>query len=66
LIEQHENVLEEWRQKFVPTYFLSMVFWIPMQTINFGYVSSKRRVLFIAGCTYVEVNVLCFLKRWEL
>lgn len=64
-LEGQPNVLEEWRRKFLPTYVLSMLFWIPMQTINFAAVPPTRRVLFVAACTFVEINGLCVLKRLE-
>lgn len=62
-LEGKENLLEEWRAKMGPTYVLAMAFWLPAQTFNFLYIPPDRRVLFIAACTFVELNGLCILKR---
>jgi len=64
-LEGKKDVFGEWRSKFLPTYLVAMAFWIPMQCINFTFVSPERRVLFIAACTFVELNGLCLFKRMD-
>ncbi len=65
LLEGRRNVFKEWRQKFLTTYVLAMAFWIPVQTFNFAVVPPASRVVFIAACTFVELNGLCLLKRYH-
>jgi Mpv17-like protein len=44
---------------------LGLLFWVPAQVINFLYLAPHMRVVYIALCTFVEVNILCLLKRMD-
>ena len=53
------------RTKLIPTLVLGLLFWVPAQVINFLYLPPHMRVVYIALCTFVEVNILCLLKRMD-
>ena len=61
-----DKSMEELRLKIIPTLILGLIFWIPVQIINFRFLSPQARVPFIAVCTFIEVNGLCFLKKLDL
>jgi len=61
-----EESLAELRKKLVPTILSTTAFWVPAQTINFRYISPKYRVIYLAGCTFVEFNILAIFKRLKL
>ena len=65
-MEGVDDVFAEWRQKFITTYLLAMAFWVPAQTVNFYFLRPQYRVLFVGACTFVEISLLCFIKRWEM
>jgi len=64
--EPADKSMEELRLKIIPTLILGLIFWIPVQIINFRFLSPQARVPFIAVCTFIEVNGLCFLKKLDL
>jgi Mpv17-like protein len=53
------------RTKLIPTLVLGLLFWVPAQILNFLYLPPHMRVVYIALCTFVEVNILCLLKRMD-
>jgi len=57
--------IQELRVKLVPTIILAVLFWGPAQLYNFRYLTTNLRVPYVAACTFVEVNMLCFLKKLE-
>ena len=61
-----EESLAELRKKLVPTILSTTAFWVPAQTINFRFISPKYRVIYLAGCTFVEFNILAIFKRLKL
>lgn len=66
LLEQKEDILEECRQKFVPTFARSCLFWLPAQTLNFAIVPPQFRVVYISTCAFAWVNILCWIKRGQV
>ena len=60
-----EDNVKEIKAKLVPTLLLSMLFWVPAQVINFRMVAPSLRVHYISICTFIEVNILCVLKRFD-
>ena len=64
-MEGKTDIFEELRQKFLTTYLLAMAYWVPLQAANFALVPHAHRVLFISVCTFLEINGLCLLKRWD-
>ena len=55
----------ELRLKLVPTIMATAVFWVPAQMINFRYVPPRLRVVYMAGCTFVEFDILAWIKKWD-
>ncbi|KAL1129016.1 hypothetical protein AAG570_013548 [Ranatra chinensis] len=66
IMEGKKNIFEECRQKLIPTFQRSCCFWLPAQTINFLLVPPPARVVYVGTCSFIWVNVLCWLKRKEL
>ncbi|CAG7730478.1 unnamed protein product, partial [Allacma fusca] len=63
LLENKEDILAELKEKFVPTFITSSCFWLPAQAINFTFIPAQYRIVYIAVCTLMWVNILCWLKR---
>ena len=53
----------EWREKFLPTYAVGLLFWVPAQALNFAVLPTRLRVTYVGLCTYVEVNILAVMRR---
>lgn len=62
-LEGKKDLLEECKQKFVPTFKTSCVFWMPAQAINFILVPPAARVIYVGFCSFVWINMLCWIKR---
>jgi len=63
LMEGKEDLFAECKEKFVPTFTKSCMFWMPAQAINFLLVPQTMRVVYIAACSFAWVNILCIAKR---
>lgn len=63
IMEMQEDPLEECRNKFLPTFARSCLFWLPAQTVNFLLVPPALRVTYIGTCSLIWANILCFVKR---
>ncbi|EDS27587.1 conserved hypothetical protein [Culex quinquefasciatus] len=66
LMERQPSIVEECKQKFVPTFARSCLFWLPAQTVNFLLVPPKFRVVYVGSCAFAWVNILCWVKRQKL
>lgn len=66
LMERQSNILEECKQKFLPTFARSCLFWMPAQTLNFLLVPPKFRVVYVGSCAFAWVNILCWVKRQKM
>lgn len=65
LMERKDDIFEECREKFVPTFARSCLFWLPAQTLNFSVVPPQFRVVYISTCAFAWVNILCWIKRGQ-
>jgi len=63
LMEGKEDLFAECKEKIVPTFTKSCMFWMPAQAVNFLLVPQTMRVVYIAACSFVWVNILCVVKR---
>jgi len=63
LLEGKKDLFEECRQKFIPTFKTSCVFWLPAQAINFMLVPPPARVIYVGMCSFIWINMLCWIKR---
>ena len=57
------EIKSELKVKFLPTYIAMTAFWMPLQAINFYYLPTKLRVIYVGFLAALEANVLCILKR---
>uniref|UniRef100_A0A1L8D9B9 Putative conserved plasma membrane protein n=1 Tax=Nyssomyia neivai TaxID=330878 RepID=A0A1L8D9B9_9DIPT len=62
-MEGAEDKFAEFRQKFLPTFARSCVFWVPIQTLNFTFIPPTYRIVFMGMCSFVWINILCWVKR---
>lgn len=62
-MERADDPFAELKEKFVPTFARSCLFWLPAQTINFYYVAPRFRVVYVGACALIWVNILCWIKR---
>ena len=56
-------VTSDYREKFVTTFQSSCMFWMPAQAVNFLVVPAGLRVVYVATCSLLWVNILCLIKR---
>ena len=63
--ETMQASLAELRQKLVPAMLTKAAFWVPAQVANFRYVPPRLRIVYMAGCTFVEFNILALFKKWD-
>lgn len=63
VMEKRVDLLDELKRKFVQTFATSCIFWMPAQTINFKLIPSAFRVIYIGSCSFLWVNILCWIKR---
>ena len=38
-------------------------FWVPAQLINFLFLPASVRVAFVGVCSFMWINILCWVKR---
>ncbi|XP_059480012.1 mpv17-like protein [Neocloeon triangulifer] len=63
IMERKGDILEECRNKIIPTFKTSCMFWLPAQSINFMLVPPAARVVYVGSCAFIWVNILCWFKR---
>ncbi|XP_034140301.1 mpv17-like protein isoform X2 [Drosophila guanche] len=66
IMEGSEDILLELREKFLPTFVRSCIFWLPAQVLNFSLVAPRFRVIYMGVCGLIWVNILCWIKRQSL
>ncbi|EDX10540.1 mpv17-like protein isoform X1 [Drosophila simulans] len=66
IMEGSEDIFLELREKFVPTFMRSCIFWLPAQALNFSLVAPRFRVIYMGICGLIWVNILCWTKRQSL
>ncbi|XP_055692260.1 mpv17-like protein [Lutzomyia longipalpis] len=65
-MEGAEDKFAECRQKFLPTFVRSCLFWLPVQTLNFTFVPPAFRITYMGVCAFAWVNILCWVKRQDV
>jgi len=60
-------VFAECRDKLLPTFSASCVFWTPAMAINFLVVPAAARVAFVGLCSLIWTNFMLVVKKmdWE-
>uniref|UniRef100_A0A023F7S6 Putative conserved plasma membrane protein n=1 Tax=Triatoma infestans TaxID=30076 RepID=A0A023F7S6_TRIIF len=66
IMEGKEDIFAELQQKFIPTFQTSCLFWLPAQCINFLFIPPMARVVYVGICSFMWVNILCWLKQKKL
>ncbi|XP_015042569.1 mpv17-like protein isoform X2 [Drosophila miranda] len=66
IMEGCDDILLELREKFLPTFVRSCIFWLPAQVLNFSLVAPRFRVIYMGVCGLIWVNILCWIKRQSL
>lgn len=63
VMEGVDDPLAELKEKFVPTFARSCLFWLPAQAVNFYCVPPQFRIVYIGTCSLIWANILCWVKR---
>lgn len=63
VMEGKKDVYAECKQKYIPTFITGCVFWLPAMAINFWWMPSSMRVIFVGVCGFTWCNFLCWYKR---
>ncbi|KAG8237281.1 hypothetical protein J437_LFUL015891 [Ladona fulva] len=65
IMERKKDLFEECRNKLLPTFKSSCMFWLPAQAVNFMLVPPAARVIYVGTCAFAWVNILCWIKRQD-
>ena len=65
VLERNGDVLAEAKKKFWYTFAIDCTFWIPVQAMNFLFVSPTFRVLYLGIASFAWLNILCVVKNIE-
>lgn len=60
------DIFEECEAKFLQTFKTSCMYWLPVQFLNFLWISPALRVSFVSIAAFCWVNILCYLKSAPL
>ncbi|XP_036425413.1 mpv17-like protein [Colossoma macropomum] len=59
-LEGKDDILDDWKKKFVNTYKTGLMYWPFMQFLNFSLVPLYMRTIFTGCCAFVWATFLCF------
>jgi len=60
--ERGAAVWTECKNKFLKTFTLDCLYWLPIQALNFLFIPPVLRVAYIGVTTFMWLNVLCYIK----
>ena len=60
---EFDDNLFYFREKLIPTFQSSCMFWLPAQALNFLLIPQHLRVVYVGTCSLLWVNILCIIKR---
>uniref|UniRef100_A0A673A0F9 Uncharacterized protein n=1 Tax=Sphaeramia orbicularis TaxID=375764 RepID=A0A673A0F9_9TELE len=63
LLEGKNDIMEDWREKFLNTYKTGLMFWPFMQFLNFALVPLYVRTTFTGCCAFIWATFLCFSRK---
>ncbi|XP_037074725.1 mpv17-like protein isoform X2 [Pollicipes pollicipes] len=63
LMERREDIFAEHKDKYVGTCLKQVYFWLPAQAANFFLLPNRFRVLYVGACSFLWLNLLCWIKR---
>lgn len=62
-MEGREQMLQDWREKFLNTYKTGLMYWPVMQFLNFALVPPLIRTAFTGCCGFIWATFLCFSQQ---
>lgn len=62
VMEGKDDIFQDLIIKLPGTFAASCVFWLPVQALNFKYISPVYRVTFLGITSFVWVTILCYIK----
>ncbi|KAF4111743.1 mpv17-like protein isoform X3 [Onychostoma macrolepis] len=62
-MEGREEMLQDWREKFLNTYKTGLMYWPVMQFLNFALVPPLIRTAFTGCCGFIWATFLCFSQQ---
>ncbi|KAF7655272.1 hypothetical protein LDENG_00058700 [Lucifuga dentata] len=63
VLENKEDLLEDWREKFWTSYKTGVVYWSTVQAVNFTLVPPVARTVFVGGIALVWTVFLCHFRQ---
>ncbi|KAL3060113.1 hypothetical protein OYC64_014660 [Pagothenia borchgrevinki] len=63
LLENKDDVFEDWTQKFWTSYKTGVIYWSIMQAVNFTLVPPVARTVFLGGIALTFTIFLCHLRQ---
>ncbi|XP_051562606.1 mpv17-like protein [Myxocyprinus asiaticus] len=63
VLEGRDDVLQDWREKFLNTYKTGLLYWPFVQFLNFTFITPLIRTAFTGCCGFVWAVFLCFSQR---
>ncbi|XP_043216973.1 mpv17-like protein [Amphibalanus amphitrite] len=63
LMERKEDLFAEHKEKYIGTCLKQVYFWLPAQAVNFFLLPTRVRVLYVGACSFLWLNLLCWIKR---
>ncbi|XP_041474603.1 mpv17-like protein isoform X3 [Lytechinus variegatus] len=66
ILEGKDDIFEELRAKFLPTFKASCCFWSVAQVFNFYFLPTSLRIVYIASVSFLWTNFLAIMKRKDI
>ncbi|XP_071948688.1 mpv17-like protein [Antedon mediterranea] len=63
ILERKKDIYASLKEKFIPSYLVGFAFWPPAQAVNFIFIPSHLRIVYVASAGFVWANVLCFINK---
>ncbi|KAJ8944330.1 hypothetical protein NQ318_016137 [Aromia moschata] len=63
VLERKEDIFQECKEKLGKTFLTSCLFWLPAQGINFVFVPSAFRVIYVGLCSFGWLNIISWIKN---
>jgi len=60
-----KDCVQEWKDKLIPTWKVSVWFWPFIQIINFGYVPERNRVVVVSCASFVWTVFLSYMHHFK-
>lgn len=58
------EMFQEFQEKGAKTFLMDCCFWLPCTAVNFLFIKPWLRVTFVSVCSFVWLNILCWIKTW--